>query len=262
MPGAAPAAYIRANAPEQGSKDKGRIMRKFLAAAILASAALAAPASAVTILFGGANATPTSISGTAGGIGYTLTGARFTAAPGTLTNLGQIGASLRLNRTAPGVGVDGGASAPQVDTNQSTRREALILTTTDRVRFSGLRLSFVDNNDTLALFGVRADGSFVPLLNSGTIRSGLGGAATVVNSGANSGTSTLTLVDDWGWFDHYVFTTRVGGDVLFGGDLGQGYRLDSITINAVPEPATWAMLITGFAFVGATARRRRAVVSA
>lgn len=237
-------------------------MRKFLAAAILASVALSAPASAVTILFGGTNATPNSIAGTAGGIGYTLTGARFTDAPDTLTNISQIGTAIRLNRTSPGVGVDGGGSAPQVDTNQSNRREAFILTTSDRVRFSGLRLSFVDNNDTLALFGVQSNGDFVPLLNSGTIRTGLGGAATVVNSSANSGTSTLTLVNEWGWFDRYVLTTRVGGDVVFGGDFGQGYRLDSVSITAVPEPATWAMLITGFAFVGFTARRRRAVVSA
>jgi hypothetical protein len=28
---------------------------------------------------------------------------------------------------------------------------------------------------------------------------------------------------------------------------------------AVPEPATWAMLIAGFGFVGAAARRRRNV---
>lgn len=236
-------------------------MRKFLSAAILATAALAAPASAVTILFGGPNATPTSLAGSVGGIDYTLTGARFTAAPGTLSNISQIGAPLRLNVTAPGVGVDGGASAPQLDTNQANRREAFILTTTDRIRFSGFRLSFVDANDTLALFGVQDNGNLVPLINSGTIQSGLGGAATAVNSGANSGTSTLTLVNDWGWFDRYLFTTRVGGDVKFGGDFGQGYRLDSVSADAVPEPDSWAMLIAGFGLIGAAARRRRAAIA-
>ncbi|MBU1375577.1 MAG: PEPxxWA-CTERM sorting domain-containing protein [Alphaproteobacteria bacterium] len=34
-----------------------------------------------------------------------------------------------------------------------------------------------------------------------------------------------------------------------------------ITPAAVPEPATWAMLILGFGAVGATARRRRMVVA-
>jgi hypothetical protein len=31
----------------------------------------------------------------------------------------------------------------------------------------------------------------------------------------------------------------------------------SLSIVAVPEPATWAMLLTGFAFAGAALRRRR-----
>ena len=36
-----------------------------------------------------------------------------------------------------------------------------------------------------------------------------------------------------------------------------GGYVDSIGLNAVPEPATWAMMITGFGFVGAALRRRR-----
>lgn len=237
-------------------------MRRILAAAILASAALAAPASAVTILFGGSPTTVSSLTGTAGGIGYTLTGVRYSVAPGLLANVSQLGAALNLNRTTPGVGVAGGASTPQVDTNQAARREAFVFSTTDRVRISGLKLSFVDNNDTLAIFGVEDDGSLVALANSGTIRAGLGGIASVVNSGANNGTSSLTLLEEWGHYDRYILTTRVGGDVLFGGDLGQGYRLDSITLTPVPEPATWVMLITGFAFVGAATRQRRVRVAA
>jgi hypothetical protein len=232
-------------------------MRRVLAVAIFASAALAAPASAVTILFGGSPTTVASLTGTVGGIDYSLTGVRYTVAPGLLANVSQLGAALSLNRTAPGVGVAGGASSPQVDTNQATRREAFLLTTSDRVRISGLRLSYVDNNDTLAIFGVEEDGSLTALANSGTIRAGLDGIATVVNSSANSGTSRLTLVNEWGRYDRYLLTTRVGGDVRFGGDFGQGYRLDSISLATVPEPATWAMLITGFAFVGAAARQRR-----
>lgn len=42
---------------------------------------------------------------------------------------------------------------------------------------------------------------------------------------------------------------RLGGDYLR-------------VITAVPEPATWAMLLTGFGLVGFAARRRRAVVAA
>lgn len=36
----------------------------------------------------------------------------------------------------------------------------------------------------------------------------------------------------------------------------------SFTVSAVPETATWAMLIAGFGVVGAAARRRRALVTA
>ncbi len=37
--------------------------------------------------------------------------------------------------------------------------------------------------------------------------------------------------------------------------------LDGITASAVPEPASWAMLIAGFGLVGAAARRRAAVAA-
>jgi hypothetical protein len=53
-----------------------------------------------------------------------------------------------------------------------------------------------------------------------------------------------------------------GGPLTFaaqGTSDSYGGYLDDITITmaAVPEVATWAMLITGFAFVGVAARRRR-----
>lgn len=38
--------------------------------------------------------------------------------------------------------------------------------------------------------------------------------------------------------------------------------LDGVSLSAVPEPSSWMMLITGFAFVGAAARRRNRTVAA
>jgi PEP-CTERM motif len=35
------------------------------------------------------------------------------------------------------------------------------------------------------------------------------------------------------------------------------FRVDQFALGQVPEPATWAMMITGFAFVGGALRRRR-----
>lgn len=40
------------------------------------------------------------------------------------------------------------------------------------------------------------------------------------------------------------------------------FQLDDVSVTAIPEPATWAMLVTGFALVGFAARRRPASVSA
>lgn len=58
------------------------------------------------------------------------------------------------------------------------------------------------------------------------------------------------------------------GDDSGGGIRHTTWRLGSITeiwINGrlamIPEPATWAMLITGFGLVGATVRRRRALAA-
>lgn len=43
---------------------------------------------------------------------------------------------------------------------------------------------------------------------------------------------------------------------------GRGYSTKEIYLAAVPEPSTWAMLITGFLLTGGALRRRRALASA
>jgi hypothetical protein len=47
---------------------------------------------------------------------------------------------------------------------------------------------------------------------------------------------------------------------VFGGQAQFGW--DDVTLNAVPEPATWSLLVTGFGLVGAAVRRRQAAVAA
>jgi hypothetical protein len=49
-----------------------------------------------------------------------------------------------------------------------------------------------------------------------------------------------------------------------GGGLGQGAGIYQLDIQAVPEPATWAMMLVGFGGLGAAMRSRRkpAVASA
>lgn len=236
------------------------MMKSFAAVAVAtlaASFAVASPAEAVTVVLGGPSANVASVARSADGVDFSFKAYSFSANPATLTSLSNLGAPLLVSVTAPGLGVAGGGSAPQIDTNQPNRREALLLTASRSFEISGVKLSYVDGNDTLMLYGVNSDGSFVPLVNAGTIKSGLNGAASVVNTNANSGTSTLSFAIPWGNFTQYLFTTRVGGDVIYNGDRGQGYRLDSISFNVVPEPRMWALLIAGFGFVGVAARRRR-----
>ena len=62
---------------------------------------------------------------------------------------------------------------------------------------------------------------------------------------------------------------RAGGSFSEVGPLdfrtqGRGIAIGAFTgkLDVVPEPATWAMLVTGFGVVGAAARRRRQTVFA
>ena len=49
-------------------------------------------------------------------------------------------------------------------------------------------------------------------------------------------------------------------EVIFSSS-SNSFEFDNIAAGAVPEPATWAMLIVGFGFVGASLRRRHASVA-
>ncbi len=67
------------------------------------------------------------------------------------------------------------------------------------------------------------------------------------------------------WQLRTVDFVTTGGALTFsaiGNSDGVGGYLDDITISAVPEPATWGLMIAGFGMVGFAARRRRTVVAA
>jgi PEP-CTERM motif len=115
------------------------------------------------------------------------------------------------------------------------------------------------------------------LVASATVGStfGLQGVYGTDDSPSNVTPFLLSPVDDTGSFNialapntSYVFGFRNFGNLSdANGGLNSAasanFTLDW-TISeggAVPEPASWAMLITGFGLVGATARRRRAVTA-
>ncbi|TRW17043.1 Npun_F0296 family exosortase-dependent surface protein [Glacieibacterium frigidum] len=73
-------------------------------------------------------------------------------------------------------------------------------------------------------------------------------------AGANGG-------EKYAFFNFHV--TEGFNRVVLSQNGGGGFELDNITIGAtVPEPAAWAMMITGFGLVGLGMRRRMPVVTA
>ncbi len=94
-----------------------------------------------------------------------------------------------------------------------------------------------------------------------TISFDLGNDAGAGNYVVFDGTTLLSNIGNQGSV-HYSFTVTAGANptLTFGFyNPPAYYNLDnvSVTSGAVPEAATWAMLIAGFGLVGAVARRRR-----
>jgi hypothetical protein len=260
-------------------------MFRSLATATLLAAGIAAPASATifTTAFIDTGANVATVTKSAINLGVTVSTRAFFLTPSALTNLSNTtttGAGL-LTRSAAGLGIaGGGVSATQMDTNNAgtalaPRREAFLLTGTKAFRLNGLTLTNVDADDTLKIYGIKLDGSFVDLgfgsgtnaglsaaaVTAGTIRGGAGGTLTgLVNTAANSGTSAFGFANATR-YTRYLVTSRVGGDVTYLGSGGQGFALKGMAAT-VPEPQTWALMIIGFGLVGVTARRRNKAVAA
>jgi choice-of-anchor C domain-containing protein len=88
----------------------------------------------------------------------------------------------------------------------------------------------------------------------------VGGATTLYNfdvTGASRGAMN--------WVEKsYTFTaTGASTTLTFASNSGTAYgpALDNVSVVAVPEPATWAMMIGGLGLVGVSMRRRKTAVS-
>jgi hypothetical protein len=233
-----------------------------------AALVLASPASAGTWVFGGSNGTNfASVTSTVPGEAtLTVVARKFGLAPSSLTNISELATIGQITRTSSSIGVTGGANS-QLDTNNAGAREAFVITSTKALRITGFKLSSIDINDTLLVYGVGPGGSLTSLTGpAGTIGDGLDGTAAFVNNGpldfSQNGITTLVFNTPLAAFSKFVVTTRVSGGVQFRGDTGQGYLLNNLSAAVVPEPASWAMLIAGFGFTGAAMRRRNRVALA
>lgn len=239
------------------------MFKTLIATAALLAVAAAAPASAVTVTFnylGSVAATPLSVARTSNGVTLTAVARRFSVAPSLLTNVSQF-TNGTLRTAALGMGVNGGNSNVGLDTDL-TSREAILVTGSRTLRLSGMLLNLLNNGDTLQVFGVNTDtGALESLGYGGQIRTGLAGAATFVNTGANGNTTDLDFVNESPVYTQFVLTTRIDGAANTAANNTQDYRIGSLTF-AVPEPQSWALMIVGFGLVGVAARRRKAVVAA
>lgn len=57
-----------------------------------------------------------------------------------------------------------------------------------------------------------------------------------------------------------TYSISIAGDCAAGCPSALGVRLDTVS-GAVPEPATWALMLAGFGMIGLSARRRAAVAT-
>lgn len=142
-------------------------------------------------------------------------------------------------------------------------------TISEGVSFSSLFTVPASQNFTF--FGLFLTGSTFPTENTGVDgTTNFYDGATLVRQGATGTTSSKQLVNatvegppfNTAWtFDSLTSQwtiTTLGTPAL----LDRAFISYTLTSNAVPEPASWALMITGFGLIGAALRRRSAATAA
>jgi hypothetical protein len=197
-------------------------MKKFLVAALLAGAAIA-PAHAATVDFSSFAAGSTPV---VAGLTFSLTGGP-SANGSPVVGYGYFDTVLSLNNSlVAGLGTSGYPTGSMLTIDFASAVSDV---------------SFTFNNY----------GSGV-----GTFYTAYDAANAVVSTASIDAVNGFGLVNVAGaGIAKLVINNNTGGtsDWIYG--VGQ------LSYGAVPEPATWAMMIGGFALVGASMRRRRTAVS-
>ena len=168
------------------------------------------------------------------------------ATPSLVSGFGGSGVS----GTFSGVGLDAAGSFAVVTDSATLKLDRM-------VKYFGYRAGELDGNTTVELFSDGTSLGFFNLVDSperaGAVSLALGSAmANMLSGGAPSAgvSSDFTFVN---FISDIAFN-----EVRFTQSAGS-FKFDDVsinTINAVPEPATWGMMIMGFGAAGAALRRR------
>lgn len=192
---------------------------------------------------------------TSGGINANFSGRRYT---GTVANMNANGSNVAttattVQRSATGLGVAGSGDGEgnQVDSNGINELLQVVFSQPGKYRIVSATIGKVDNTDTFALFGGNG-GTYTRLGFTGALWDGIDGGIPVTTTRIGTGNAAERVYKlDFGYgggFDSFRFGTN--------DEDADGYSFRSLTIAAVPEPSTWAMLILGFGMTGAALRRR------
>lgn len=99
-------------------------------------------------------------------------------------------------------------------------------------------------------------------LTTVTIFDGLDGSGSILASLSLGQTTTgACLGADYCPMQNAALAfTGIGRSVLFGGSVNaqtfDDFTFGSVTVGAIPEPSTWAMMLLGMGFIGASMRRK------
>ena len=102
-------------------------------------------------------------------------------------------------------------------------------------------MNSVTNGEQWAIYGTNTAGAAL---------------GTWLMNGSDEGSSTADPLPDFGTYKFYNFYSTGTNGTSFGNVLIGGLTLNS----AVPEPATWAMMLIGFGAIGWQLRRRKRVL--
>jgi hypothetical protein len=175
--------------------------------------------------------------------------------------LGVVGA------TALAVGSAAGAVVT-VDSSTTVVSGPATVANTTTIGFTEAMLSsptfmetVVFTNSLAGLYSIALTTSSPDVDFTSAFLAGLGGPYNLIEiDAADDGTNEFWRLANPITLDASTYTLTINGNNSGAGSLG-----GSITIrqaNAVPEPATWAMMLVGFGAVGFAMRRRRAPVLA